>query len=157
GAGVAGAACADVLLSLGARVAMLDRSATATIERLREAGATVVLGDEPPASVWDEVDDLVVSPGYAPHTPVVRAAMAAGKPVYSEPEPAWRLRGRGAAPWLGLTGTNGKTTAVTMLAAMLTAAGLRSAALGNIGEPLVYAAVSGGYDVIAVELSSFQL
>jgi UDP-N-acetylmuramoylalanine--D-glutamate ligase len=44
-----------------------------------------------------------------------------------------------------------------MLAAMLRAAGYRTAALGNIGEPLVHAAVSGDYDVLAVELSSFQL
>jgi UDP-N-acetylmuramoylalanine--D-glutamate ligase len=157
GAGVAGAACADVLLSLGARVLVLDRTDNATLQRLREAGAGVLLGDEPPASVWEEIDDLIVSPGYAPHTPVVRAAVAAGRPVYSEPELAWRLRGRDAAPWLALTGTNGKTTTVTMLAAMLTAAGLRAAALGNIGEPLVPAVHSGAYDVIAVELSSFQL
>ena len=157
GSGVTGAACADVLLSLGALVTVLDRTSNPTIERLCEAGASVLLGDEPPALAWAELDDLIVSPGFAPHTPVVRAAVAAGKPIYSEPELAWRLRGRGAAPWLALTGTNGKTTTVTMLAAMLRAAGLRSAALGNIGEPLVRASVSGAYDVIAVELSSFQL
>jgi UDP-N-acetylmuramoylalanine--D-glutamate ligase len=157
GSGISGAACADVLLSLGAVVTVLDRSSGPTLERLREAGAAVLLGDEPPAPLWAEVDDLVVSPGYAPHTPVVRAAMAAGKPVYSEPELAWRLRGRNAAPWLALTGTNGKTTTVTMLAAMLGAAGLRSAALGNIGDPLVHGVLSDAYDVIAVELTSFQL
>ena len=157
GVGVAGAACADVLLSLGARVLVLDRSDNATTQRLADAGATVLIGDEPPGPVWDDVDDLVVSPGFAPHTPVVRAAVAAGKPVYSEPELAWRLRGRRAAPWLALTGTNGKTTTVTMLAAMLAAAGRRTAALGNIGQPLVHAARSDAYDVLAVELSSFQL
>jgi len=157
GSGVTGAACVEALLSLGSVVTVLDRSSGPAIERLREAGAAVVLGYEPPALFWDEVDDLVVSPGFAPHTPVVRAAVSAGKPVYSEPELAWRLRGRGAPPWLALTGTNGKTTTVTMLAAMLSAAGLRSAALGNIGEPLVRGALSGAYDVIAVELSSFQL
>jgi UDP-N-acetylmuramoylalanine--D-glutamate ligase len=145
------------LLSVGADVSVLDRTSGPALERLRDAGAAVILGDEPPAPVWDDLDDLIVSPGFAPHTPVVRAAVAAGKPVYSEPELAWRLRGRGAAPWLALTGTDGKTTTVTMLAAMLSAAGLRSAALGNIGEPLVRGALSGAYDVIAVELSSFQL
>jgi UDP-N-acetylmuramoylalanine--D-glutamate ligase len=56
--------------------------------------------------------------------------------------------------WLGITGTNGKTTTTTMLAAILRAAGKRTAALGNIGEPLVEATE---YDVLAVELSSFQL
>jgi len=157
GSGVTGAACVEALLSVGAVVLVLDRTSGPALERLRDAGAAVILGDEPPAPVWDGLDDLIVSPGFAPHTPVVRAAVAAGKPVYSEPELAWRLRGRGAAPWLALTGTNGKTTTVTMLAAMLSAAGLRSAALGNIGEPLVRGALSGAYDVIAVELSSFQL
>ena len=157
GSGVTGAACVEALLSVGADVSVLDRTSGPALERLRDAGAAVILGDEPPPPVWDDLDDLIVSPGFAPHTPVVRAAVAAGKPVYSEPELAWRLRGRGAAPWLALTGTNGKTTTVTMLAAMLSAAGLRSAALGNIGEPLVRGALSGAYDVIAVELSSFQL
>src|SRR5438046_3834553 len=41
--------------------------------------------------------------------------------------------------WLAVTGTNGKTTTTTMLATILAAAGLRTAALGNIGEPLVFA------------------
>jgi UDP-N-acetylmuramoylalanine--D-glutamate ligase len=82
------------------------------------------------------------------------AALAAGLDVYSEPELAWRLRGPRAPVWLAVTGTNGKTTTTTMLAAILSAAGLRTAALGNIGEPLVEA---DDYDVLAVELSSFQL
>jgi hypothetical protein len=57
-----------------------------------------------------------------------------------------------------VTGTNGKTTTTTMLAAILTAADRRTAALGNIGEPLVHAALDPGrFDVLAVELSSFQL
>jgi UDP-N-acetylmuramoylalanine--D-glutamate ligase len=158
GAGIAGAACADVLLDVGATVTVLDRADGEALARLRGRGATVLLGAEPPASAWAEVDDLIVSPGFAPHTPVVRAAVAAGKPVYSEPELAWRLRPDGAPPWLAVTGTNGKTTTVTMLAAMLTAAGRRTAALGNVGEPLVFAARDGAsYDVLAVELSSFQL
>jgi UDP-N-acetylmuramoylalanine--D-glutamate ligase len=158
GTGIAGAACADVLLGLGARVTVLERRDGDTVSRLRAAGAAVVLGDEPPPEVLAAVDDVVVSPGFAPHTPVVRAAVAAGLPVYSEPELAWRLRGRDTPAWLAVTGTNGKTTTTTMLAAMLRASGARTAALGNIGEPLVYAALSPErFDVLAVELSSFQL
>jgi UDP-N-acetylmuramoylalanine--D-glutamate ligase len=158
GSGVAGAACVEVLLALGARVTLLDRLSSDTTDRLRTAGAELVVGDEPPAAVLERVDDVIVSPGYAPHTPVARAALAAGKPVYSEPELAWRLRGPDAPPWLAVTGTNGKTTTTTMLAAILTAADRRTAALGNIGEPLVHAALDPGrFDVLAVELSSFQL
>jgi UDP-N-acetylmuramoylalanine--D-glutamate ligase len=100
------------------------------------------------------VAELVVSPGFAPHHPLVTAALAAGIEVYSEPELAWRLRGPDPPDWLAVTGTNGKTTTVTMLAAILCAAGRRAAAAGNIGEPLVDLA---GFQVLAVELSSQQL
>src|SRR5262249_59103866 len=87
------------------------------------------------------------------------AAAAAGIPVRGEVELAWRMRPlSGAAPWLTLTGTNGKTTVVRMLAEMLTAAGLRAIAAGNVGTPLLEAVLHPQpYEVIAVELSSFQL
>jgi UDP-N-acetylmuramoylalanine--D-glutamate ligase len=136
---------------------LLDRAETAALTRLREAGAEIVLGEEPPPEVLARLDDVVVSPGYAPYSPIARAAVAAGLPIYSEPELAWRLSGPGAPAWLAVTGTNGKTTTTTMLAAMLRAAGRRTAALGNIGEPLVHAVRADQYDVLAVELSSFQL
>jgi UDP-N-acetylmuramoylalanine--D-glutamate ligase len=158
GAGVAGAACVEVLLGLGAQVTLLDRAPSEVSARLEKAGAAVGYGDQPSPDVLEKIDDVIVSPGFAPHTPVVRAAVAAGKPVYSEPELAWRLRGPDAPPWLGITGTNGKTTTTTMLAAILAAGGLRTAALGNIGEPLVHAALAPNrFDALAVELSSVQL
>jgi UDP-N-acetylmuramoylalanine--D-glutamate ligase len=74
-------------------------------------------------------------------------------------ELAWRLRDPvRAAPWLAITGTNGKTTAVGMLAAMLSAAGLRARAVGNVGTPVLEAVMDPEpSDVLAVELSSFQL
>src|SRR5690606_28882064 len=159
GAAVAGAAAARALLRRGAVVTVVDRRTSAGLEELAAEGATVVVADAPPAGLFDGVRDLVVSPGFAPHHPLVTAALAAGLEVYSEPELAWRLRGPQAPPWLAVTGTNGKTTTVTMLAAILRAAGLRSAAVGNIGTPLVDLPAAGedGYDVLAVELSSQQL
>jgi UDP-N-acetylmuramoylalanine--D-glutamate ligase len=158
GVGVAGAASAEALRAAGAEVTVLDRAANDATERLAAAGASVVIGELPPEGLLGRIDDVVVSPGYAPHTPVVVAALAAGRPVFSEPELAWRLRGPDAPAWLALTGTNGKTTTVTMLATILQAAGYRAAALGNIGEPLVFAAKNRSeFDVLAVELSSFQL
>ena len=61
-------------------------------------------------------------------------------------------------PWLGITGTNGKTTTTQMLASILSAAGLRTAAVGNIGRPITEIVLDReGYDVLAVELSSHQL
>src|SRR5690606_348303 len=94
--------------------------------------------------------------GWAPHHPLIAAALAAGVEVVGEVELAWRLRPAEPAPWLALTGTNGKTTAVRVRPAMLGAAGHKAAAVGNVGVPVVEA-VREPYDVLAVELSSFQL
>jgi len=154
GAGVAGAASARALLARGADVTVLDRSDSPGLSELAHAGARIVVDPGLPSGLLDGVTDVVLSPVFAPHHPVAAAALDRGLDVYSEPELAWRLRTPDDPPWLAVTGTNGKTTTVTMLAAMLSAAGLRTAALGNIGEPLVEA---HDYDVLAVELSSFQL
>src|SRR5690349_13799285 len=155
GARMAGAASARALLAAGAEVTVVDANAMPALEELAAAGARTAVGTG--LDLLKEQQDAVVSPGFAPHHPLVLAALGQGLDVYSEPELAWRLRGPDAPPWLAVTGTNGKTTTVTMLAAMLTAAGLRTAALGNIGEPLVDAQSPERYDVLAVELSSFQL
>lgn len=161
GAGVAGAASARALLAAGSEVVVADRRDSPILAELAEAGAKVRvepdLGDAALALLGG-VEDVVISPGFAPHHPLAAAAVAAGLDVYSEPELAWRLRGPQAPPWLAVTGTNGKTTTVTMLATILRAAGLRAAALGNIGEPLAgVTADRSRYDTLAVELSSFQL
>jgi UDP-N-acetylmuramoylalanine--D-glutamate ligase len=143
------------LLAAGAEVTVVDANAVPALAELAAAGARTVVGAG--LDLLKEQQDVVVSPGFAPHHPLAAAAVRQGLDVYSEPELAWRLRGPGAPPWLAITGTNGKTTTVTMLAAMLAAGGLRTAALGNIGEPLVDAQSPEKYDVLAVELSSFQL
>jgi len=152
GARVAGIASARALLRAGATVTVVDAAAVPALEELAAQGARTAVGTG--LDVLAGHDEVVVSPGFAPHHPLAAAAVDKGLDVYSEPELAWRLRGPDAPAWLGITGTNGKTTTTTMLAAILAAAGLRTAALGNVGEPLVEAT---GYDVLAVELSSFQL
>ncbi|GAA1692198.1 UDP-N-acetylmuramoyl-L-alanine--D-glutamate ligase [Fodinicola feengrottensis] len=154
GAGVSGVPVAMALLARGALVTVVDRAASERTDQLAAAGATVLIGvNEPPAGT----DAVVTSPGWRPDHPLLSAAVANGIEVYSEPELAWRLRPADAAPWLAITGTNGKTTTVTMLAAILRAAGLRAVAVGNIGDPLLSAVLKAEYDVLAVELSSFQL
>lgn len=87
------------------------------------------------------------------------AARTAGRGPADGSELAGPARhdGRGPAPWLVVTGTNGKTTTVEMLDSILRAAGLRSVAVGNVGRPLIEAALDPELDVLAVELSSFQL
>jgi UDP-N-acetylmuramoylalanine--D-glutamate ligase len=144
GAGVSGTAAARVLQDLGARVTVVDDSVTEldgfTVQR----------------TLPDELALVVTSPGFRPTVPMLVEAASRGVEVIGEVELAWRLRKPSAAPWLALTGTNGKTTTVKMLEAMLTAAGHRAVAAGNVGLPLLEA-VLDDYDVLAVELSSFQL
>ena len=165
GIGIAGFAAADALLALGARVVAFDAAqGDAQQERakvLEILGAEVRLGDG--RSLPAGVDVLVVSPGLSPLAPVIAAAQAAGVPVWGELELAWRLRPTtGAAPWLVVTGTNGKTTTTLMLAAMLRAAGLRTVAAGNIGVSMVEVVMAeatpqGALDAIAVEVGAPQL
>jgi UDP-N-acetylmuramoylalanine--D-glutamate ligase len=166
GFGVSGFAAADNLNHLGARVTALDESAeggrgdkAAKAELLEVLGATVRLGAGATATLPDDVDVLVTSPGWRPTAPLLAQARERGVPIWGEVELAWRLRDPAhTTPWLCVTGTNGKTTTVQMLDGILRAAGLRSAAVGNVGLPIVEAVMDPEpYDVLAVELSSFQL
>jgi UDP-N-acetylmuramoylalanine--D-glutamate ligase len=161
GLGVSGLSAARALAGLGASVTVVDggdsdahRDKAALLEK---EGIAVRLGD---AETLPAGTDLVVtSPGWKPSSPLFAAAAAAGVDVVGDVEIAWRLRGPDAAPWLAITGTNGKTTTTQMLASILEAAGLRTAAVGNIGTPIVDVVLEGdaAYDVFAVELSSYQL
>ncbi|GAA4784197.1 UDP-N-acetylmuramoyl-L-alanine--D-glutamate ligase [Streptomyces sanyensis] len=160
GLGVSGVSAARALARLGAEVTVVDGGSgeahRARAAELADEGVAVRLGD---AETLPEGTGLVVtSPGWKPSSPLFAAAAAAGVDVVGDVEIAWRLRGPDAPPWLAVTGTNGKTTTTRMLASILTAAGLRTAAIGNIGTPIVDV-VTGGepYDVLAVELSSYQL
>ncbi len=171
GAGISGVAAARALLHRGARVTVVDQRDGEALQRLAALGAAVSLA---PRQLPADVSAVVVSPGWRPTNPLLAGALAAQVEVYSEPELAWRLRSsqaRSAAPWLAITGTNGKTTAVTMLASMLGAAGLHTVACGNVGYPVLSAVLGEDeteldldtgvgarpYEVLAVELSSFQL
>ena len=165
GLGVSGPPAALALAARGARVTVLekidDEMRRAQAATLESAGVTVVLGAR--ANALPAGSELVVtSPGWRPDTPLLAAALAAGVPVIGDVELAWQLRpvltnGR-RQEWLAVTGTNGKTTTVKMLAAMLRAAGHRTIAAGNVGVALTeVVADPEPYSVLAVELSSFQL
>ncbi len=163
GLGRSGFAAADALLERGARVTVVDGSGGPTTDERREIlsilGADVRIGPEHVSALPHRPDVVVTSPGWRPDQRLLAGAAATGVPVWGEVELAWRLRpATGAAPWLTLTGTNGKTTTVRMLTAMLRAGGLRTEAVGNVGTPVVEALQHPEpYDVLAVELSSFQL
>jgi UDP-N-acetylmuramoylalanine--D-glutamate ligase len=157
GLGVSGRSAARALLELGAEVWVTEEGSGPALEEraaeLAALGAEVQLGghdiDRRP------VDLAVVSPGIPPWAPVMARLAERGIETISEVELAWRLA---RCDFLAVTGTNGKTTTTTLLAAILEASGMPSMAAGNIGTPLVDAVRSvpaGG--AIALEVSSFQL
>lgn len=161
GLGVSGFAAADGLMSLGAKITVLDESEAyadkATL--LEHLDVTVRLGKGATAELPPGTDLVVTSPGWRPTAPLLRQAAAQNVPVWGETELAWRMmQPDRVIPWLGITGTNGKTTTTQMLESMLIADGKKGAAVGNIGRPIIEAILDDvDYDVFAVELSSFQL
>ncbi|MET1066242.1 MAG: UDP-N-acetylmuramoyl-L-alanine--D-glutamate ligase [Arthrobacter sp.] len=170
GLGVSGFAAADTLIELGARVVVVDAAtgpkAQAQADTLRIVGAADVLLGEDAVETVPKIDgakpDLIVtSPGWRPDQALLAAAARAHIPVWGDVELAWRVRereGRKTADWLTITGTNGKTTTVGLTESMLQAAGLKALAVGNVGTPILDALRDPvEYDVLAVELSSFQL
>ncbi len=165
GLGVSGFAAADALQHLGARVTVVadsrDESSNDKATLLEILGVDVRLGPGSSDAVPPNVDVVVTSPGWRPDATLFAAAAARDLPVWGEVELAWRL-GRSAVrpstPWLCVTGTNGKTTTVQMLEAMLVADGLRAVAGGNVGRPMCEIVMDPEpLDVVAVELSSHQL
>ena len=163
GLGISGFAAADALQHLGAAVTVLaDSDDDTSRERatlLEILGVSVRLGPGATDDLPDDVDLVVTSPGVPPVSSVLTAAGRRGVPVWGDVELAWRLRDPAHdTPWLCVTGTNGKTTTVHMLDGMLRADGLRSVAAGNVGLALCEVVMNPEpYDVVAVELSSFQL
>lgn len=162
GLGVSGFAAADTLQHLGADVIVLDDGDDDALREkatlLEILGVDVRLGAGSTDAFPEGIDLFVTSPGWSPETPMLAAAAARGIPVWGEVELAWRLRGENAAPWLAVTGTNGKTTTVQMLESILRAQGLNALAVGNVGTPVLEAVMNPEpFDVLAVELSSYQL
>ena len=165
GLGVTGFSVADTLVELGARVRVISGKPDPDRERLLDViGAErVTLGGDA-AQLEDlrafDPELVVVSPGYRPDHPLTTWAADRGTVVWGDIELGWRLRDKTdrIADWICITGTNGKTTTTQLTAHMLVAGGLRATPAGNIGTPILDAVRDPeGYDVIVVELSSFQL
>jgi UDP-N-acetylmuramoylalanine--D-glutamate ligase len=165
----------DWFAGLPVLVAGLGRSGRSAARHLAEAGADVLACDDAPdlevgelaafgikthlgpgtMELLDGRALLVVAPGLPEGHPLIRSALAAGVPVWSEVELGARVS---SSAMVGVTGTNGKTTTTELAAAMLTASGLRAVAAGNVGLPLVDAVLERRPpEAVVVELSSFQL
>jgi len=160
GAGLSGSAAALLLRSEGAQVTVLDSAEEknllkSTIDNLRAQDVRVTCG-----AAADEDSSAyqmaVLSPGIDPASRLVRNFSSRGIDIIGELELGWRFCEK--IPVIAVTGTNGKTTTTELLAQMLNACGERTIACGNIGKPLSEVAREKQlYDVLTVEVSSFQL
>lgn len=166
GLGATGFSVADTLVELGSEVTVYSSDAPAdSVELLDVIGARFLqtpLDTVPDALVQQAPDVVIVSPGLPPHNATVQWSVT-NSTVWGDIELAWRVRdkvvrGPVAAPWITITGTNGKTTTTQLTTAMYEAGGLRAVACGNIGVPVLDVVRDPvGYDVLVVELSSHQL
>ncbi|WP_434317836.1 UDP-N-acetylmuramoyl-L-alanine--D-glutamate ligase [Leifsonia sp. P73] len=165
GLGVTGFSVADTLAELGAEVLVVASRADAERAMLLEVIGAELLEEPdlstPPARLVEFDPELVVvSPGFHWDHPLLLWADRSDLTVWGDIELAWRLRDKVGEPadWICVTGTNGKTTTVQLTATMLLAGGSRVAPCGNIGVPVLDAIRDPqGFDVLVVELSSYQL
>ena len=152
-----GIAAARVLHSRGARVTITDKKPLGQLAEQVQAlghGEIKIEAGGHPDRIFVEAELIVLSPG-VPKIPQVLAARRHGVPVISELELGWVLSD---APFLGITGTNGKSTVTTLVGLMLKKAGKKVLVAGNIGNALTETPeLLHGQDWIVVELSSFQL
>jgi UDP-N-acetylmuramoylalanine--D-glutamate ligase len=154
GLGVSGSAAVRHLKAEGYEVmAVDDDGGDRTRERAAELGVELVVAPDQTElrRLAAGVDEIVVSPGVPAGHRVF--SLGPGVRLVGEVELAWR---RARATMVAVTGTNGKTTVTTLVAAMLVASGIDAVAAGNIGAPLLDA-VAGHADVVVAEVSSFQL
>jgi UDP-N-acetylmuramoylalanine--D-glutamate ligase len=166
GFGLSGRAAAQVLAAEGADVRVTEARGLADVEGTPAVIEAVTEGstDLPPdveilagghrPEHLDGATIVVVSPGVPQGADVLGWAHERGLPIWSELELGARLC---RVPYVAVTGTNGKTTTVELVAGMMRAAGLSAAACGNVGYPFSLAARDASLDALAVECSSFQL
>jgi UDP-N-acetylmuramoylalanine--D-glutamate ligase len=158
GAGLSGVAAARLAAREGALVTLLDEASpdrlAATFQQLEEQGVRCC-GSWQKSSWPKEAALAIISPGISLRSPLGQLAASLSCPVLSELSFGAQYC---QCPLLAITGSNGKTTAIEMLASCLKAAGVKAIAGGNIGLPLSQLALQAeGWDYIAVEVSSFQL
>jgi len=157
GLGVSGVAAATLLAGQGWRVTVNDRAASselaAQLGRL-PAGVAAVLGGHD-VELLEGVALVVVSPGVPWELPLLAEARQRGLEVIAEVELA--SRSLPSVPIVGVTGSNGKTTVTTLLGEIVRTAGWRVGVGGNIGTAASELALTGPWDAVVLELSSFQL
>ncbi len=153
-----GVSAALLMQKLGAFVTVNDMkplAESAEAQALLEAGITVICGRHP-VELLDEGFELVIkNPGIPYNNPMTEKALALGLPIITEVELAYEIS---EAPFIAVTGTNGKTTTTTLIDKMLEAGGKNPLIAGNIGTVACEVAQTATSDhTIVIEMSSFQL
>lgn len=153
-----GVSAASLLNKLGAFVTVNDikpLSENPEAQGLLEQGIKVICGSHP-IELLDEGFELIVkNPGIPYRNPLIKGALEKGIPVITEVELAYQIS---EAPFVGITGTNGKTTTTTLIFEMLKAGDKSPLIAGNIGTVASgVAEAAEAEDTIVIELSSFQL
>lgn len=159
GLGKSGIAAARLLKQQAWNVTVSDRGSSESLQQqqqqLAQDGIPVLLGHtlDPDAT---DVQQIVVSPGVPWDSPALVQARERGIETIGEMELAWR--NLQTCPWVGITGTNGKTTTTALIAAIFQAAGLHAPAFGNIGYAACEVALSTKQpDWAIAEISSYQI
>ncbi|MBI1308865.1 MAG: UDP-N-acetylmuramoyl-L-alanine--D-glutamate ligase [Proteobacteria bacterium] len=149
GLGSSGRAGAHMLAAAGVRVAVWDDKLAEEEKEL-----TVV----PPDKVdWRDMGAVLKSPGVPMDTPLVRAAQAHGVPVMSDIDLLCRRERGNRVQFVGITGTNGKSTTTALVGHVLRTAGRKVAVGGNIGNPAMLLPELPEGGIYVLELSSYQL
>lgn len=152
-----GTAVAQFLLEKNATVYLYDDLTSENLEKtiveLEAMGGKRVKKEEL-VNMQDICDGVVLSPGIPIDHPVSIAFRRAGKAILGETELAARLM---RCPIVAVTGTNGKTTTVSMIEKILIEGGKRAQACGNVGSPMIKHLGLTDQDVAVAEISSFQL
>jgi UDP-N-acetylmuramoylalanine--D-glutamate ligase len=153
-----GVAAADFILALGGICYLCDEQKTdgilMSVGKLTEKGAIWVEMNEVEAML-SKIDVVVLSPGVPIDNSIPVTAKRMGKRIIGEMELGYMFS---VNPIIAVTGTNGKTTTCSMIAAMLDKAGVKNELLGNIGVPYTSKISNMDYNTVAVtEVSSFQL
>lgn len=158
GAARSGLAAAEYLHKKGAMVTLTDAKPAEklgeTVLALQKMGIKLVLGFEPEISK-ESFDMAVISPGVPLGVPLVQKIKQVNIPLIGEVELAFRFS---QAPFVAITGTNGKTTTTALLGEIFPEAGLPVFVGGNIGTPLISGIEHlSNKHVVVGEVSSFQL
>lgn len=172
GLGRSGIAAARLLNKDGWQVTLVDSATESQVasrfngkqlqtsrEQLEREGVSVKLNSIVSLDTPNTPDSIIVSPGVPWDIKALTLARKQGIETIGEIELAWRYLNQ--IPWIGITGTNGKTTTTALLAAILQNSGLNAPACGNIGNAACELAIQNlagaNFDWIIAELSSYQI